>query len=97
MSQATISRRRPCRQCGGRYFVGTFSIMSVLLALIAALGGIAKAVIGSGLFTVIDSGRIPALYSVVSHASWAIGGIVIAAIVLAIGHGYRCIACDTQQ
>jgi hypothetical protein len=96
MSHATVSRRRPCRHCGGRYFVGTISAVSAFVAFAFALGGIAIAVARSGVIKAVSSGIAPS-GNVLQDAVWAIGGIVIAAVVVMIGHGYRCISCDAQQ
>ena len=97
MTQAAISRRRPCRRCGGRYFAATVSVWAVIVALIAAGGGIWRAVVGSGVLAAVQGGVPPAGDSIGQGAVWAIGGIVVAGIVLLIGRGYRCIGCDTQQ
>jgi hypothetical protein len=97
MAQAAISRRRPCRKCGGRYFANTVSVWAVLVALVAAGGGIWRAVVGSGMLAAVQSGGVPGDDSVGQGAVWAIGGILVAGIVLLIGRGYRCIGCDTQQ
>lgn len=96
MAQATVSRRRPCRNCGGRYFVGTTSIFAAIIAIAIALAGIVKAVASSGMLAA-SNGAIPEPTSIVGAGVWAIGGIVVAGIVAFIGHGYRCIGCDTQQ
>jgi len=96
MAQATVSRRRPCRNCGGRYFVGTISGFWAVAALAVALGGIAKAVVGSGVLAAVDGG-VPHPSHVLEAGVWAVGGIVVAGILAFIGHGYRCIGCDRPQ
>jgi hypothetical protein len=97
MAQAAISRRHPCRKCGARYFATTVSVWAVLVALVAAGGGIWRAVVGSGVLAAVQSGGVPGGDSVGQGAVWAIGGTLIAGIALLIGRGYRCISCDTQQ
>jgi hypothetical protein len=97
MTQAAVSRRRPCRQCGGRYFVSTISIGPAILAILVALGGIAKAVTGSGFLEAVNNGVVPSPESFVQNAGWALGGIVLAGVVAFIGHGHRCIGCDTRR
>lgn len=96
MAQATISRRRPCTQCGGRYFVRTISVVAALIAIAIALGGFAKAVMSSGVLSA-ETGHMPDFSNIFEAGAWAIGGVVIAGIVASIGRGYRCIACDSQQ
>ncbi len=49
MAQATVSRRRPCRNCGGRYFVTTVSAFCAGVAILVAVTGLAKAILGTGL------------------------------------------------
>jgi hypothetical protein len=96
MSQATVSRRRPCRSCGGRYFVGTISVFAAIAAIAIALAGVVKAVVSSGMLSA-SNGSIPEPTSLLGAGVWAVGGIVVAGIVAFIGHGHRCIGCDTQQ
>lgn len=96
MAQATVSRRRPCAACGGRYFVGTISVFWAVLAIAVALGGIAKAVVGSGVLAAVHGG-VPHPTHVFEAGVWAVGGIVVAGILAFIGHGYRCIGCDRPQ
>ena len=96
MTQATVSRRRPCRNCGGRYFVGTTSVFAAIIAIAIAVAGIAKAVASSGMLTA-SNGAIPEPTSIAGAGAWAVGGIVVAGIVAFIGHGHRCIGCDTPQ
>lgn len=96
MAQATISRRRPCPHCGGRYFVRTISIFAALIAIAIALGGFAKAVLSSGVLSA-SNGNILDGSGIFEAGAWAIGGIVVASVVASIGRGYRCIACDSQQ
>lgn len=96
MAQATVSRRRPCSKCGGRYFVRTISVFAALIAIAVALGGFAKAVMTSGVLSV-SNGDMPDISNIYGAGAWAIGGIVVAGIVASFGRGYRCIACDSQQ
>lgn len=91
MTQTSISRRRPCRSCGGRYFAGTMSVWAALVAVAAIVGGIAMTVGGFG------GGSDPDPSEFLGNAAWLAGGFVIAMIVLIVGHGHRCIQCDTQQ
>lgn len=93
MTQTSISRRRPCRSCGGRYFAGTMSVWAALIAVAAAIGGIAMTM-GGGVF---GSGSGPDPAEFLGNAAWLVGGFVIAMIVLIVGHGHRCIQCDAQQ
>jgi hypothetical protein len=97
MTQATVSRRRPCRACGGRYFVTTMSVFAALLAIAVALAGMAKAILGSGILDAVAGGAIPDPGSLVADGVWAVGGIVLAGIISFAGRGHRCIRCDTQQ
>lgn len=97
MAQATVFRRRPCRQCGGRYFVGTMGVFAALIAFAAFLGGIALTVVNSGLINGLTNPAGPDVDTVFQHAHWAIGGLVVAMIAAIVGHGYRCINCDTPQ
>jgi hypothetical protein len=96
MAQATVSRKRPCGNCGGRYFVGTISVFWAVIAIAVALGGIAKAVVSSGVLAAVNGG-IPHPTNVLEAGVWAVGGIVVAGIVAFIGHGYRCIGCDSPR
>jgi hypothetical protein len=97
MARATVSRRRACRQCGGRYFVSTVTFLPAVIALVLAGGGVAKAVFGSGFVDVVASGFAPAPESFPQNAGWGLGAIVLAGVVLLIAHGYRCIGCDTRR
>jgi len=97
MAQATVSRRRPCRKCGGRYFVGTVTFLPSVIALVLAIGGVAEAVFGSGFVDAVAQGLVPAPDSVLRNAEWGLGAIILAGVVLLVGHGYRCIGCDTRQ
>jgi len=97
MAHATVSRRRPCRQCGGRYFVSTVTFLPTVIALVLAVGGVAKAVFGSGFVDAVARGVVPASEGVLQNAQWGLGAIVLAGVVLLVGHGYRCIGCDTRQ
>ncbi|MBE1494863.1 hypothetical protein H4696_001963 [Amycolatopsis lexingtonensis] len=96
MAQATVSRRRPCGNCGGRYFVGTISVFWAVVAFAAGLGGIAKALADSGLLAAANGG-IPQPAHLVTAGVWAVGGLVVAGIAAFIGHGYRCIGCDSPR
>lgn len=96
MAQATVSRRRPCIRCGGRYFVRTISVFAAVIAIAVALGGFAKAVMSSGVLTAA-SGGMPEFSNMFEAGAWAVGGVVVAGVVASIGSGYRCIACDSQQ
>ncbi|MEU4518766.1 hypothetical protein AB0F52_08600 [Amycolatopsis sp. NPDC024027] len=96
MAQATVFRKRPCRNCGGRYFVATISAFWAVLAIAIALGGIAKAVAGSGVLAAAHGG-IPHPTNIVGAGFWAVGGVVVAGLVALIGRGYRCIGCDSQR
>jgi hypothetical protein len=95
MAQATVSRRRPCRSCGGRYFVTTVSVFAAVLAFAAAVGGIVKA--GSGIVTAVARGSIPEPAVLFQHGAWAVGGILLAGVIVLVGRGHRCIRCDVQQ
>ncbi|MET8996003.1 hypothetical protein [Amycolatopsis sp. NPDC004169] len=97
MAQSTVSRRRPCRSCGGRYFVTTVSVFAAVLAFAAALGGIAKAVAGSGIVAAIARGSIPEPAALLQGGAWAVGGIVLAGVIVLFGRSHRCIKCDAQQ
>jgi hypothetical protein len=97
MTQATVSRRRPCRNCGGRYFITTVSVFAAVLAIAAALGGIAKAVLGSGIIEAATGGAIPEPAGLLQDGAWAVAGIVVAGVIVLIGRGRRCIKCDAQQ
>lgn len=96
MTQTTVSRRRPCGNCGGRYFVRTISVIAALVALAVALGGIAEAVLSSGVLTASNA-HVPDPSVLVQAGAWAMGGFIVAGIVATVGRGYRCIACDAQQ
>ncbi|TDP94812.1 hypothetical protein [Labedaea rhizosphaerae] len=96
MAQTTVSRRRPCTTCGGRYFVRTISVVAALIATAVALGGIAKAVVSSGVLTASNA-HIPDQSQLVLAGAWAIGGILVAGIIATVASGHRCIACDTKQ
>ncbi|MFI5587320.1 hypothetical protein ACIA5G_19890 [Amycolatopsis sp. NPDC051758] len=97
MAQATVSRRRPCRSCGGRYFVTTVPIFAAVLAFAAALGGIVTAVAGSGIVAAVAGGSIPEPAALLQDGAWAVGGIVLAGVIVLIGRGHRCIKCDVRQ
>lgn len=97
MAQAVVSRRRPCRRCGGRYYVSTVSLGAAVLAVLIALAGIAKALAGSGFLAAVDTVAVPSPESLLGNAGWALGGIVVAGVVALFGRGHRCIGCDTQQ
>lgn len=97
MAQARVHRRRPCTKCGGRYFAGTMGIIPTLVAIAAALGGFAVAILSTSALWSAKSGDVPQSGNAMSGAVWAIGGIVVAGIVAAVSHGYRCIQCDTKQ
>ncbi|MEU0532242.1 hypothetical protein [Amycolatopsis tolypomycina] len=96
MAQATVSRKRPCRNCGGRYFAATISVSWALLAIAIALGGIAKAVTVSGV-PAAAHGDIPDPAVIVAAGCWAVGGVVVAGLVTLVGRRYRCIACDSRR
>jgi hypothetical protein len=96
MAQATVTRRRPCTNCGGRYFVRTISAIAALVAVAVALGGFAEAVMSSGMLTASNA-HIPDPSNLAVAGAWALGGIVVAGIVAAAGSGRRCIACDARQ
>ena len=96
MAQATVSRRRPCTNCGGRYFVRTISVFGALIATAIALGGIAKAVMSSGVIGVSNS-NMPDASNIFEAGAWAVGGIFIAGIIAVVASGHRCIRCDAHQ
>jgi hypothetical protein len=104
MAQATITRRRPCRHCGGRYFVSTVNVVAAILATAVGLGGFAMAVLNSGALDAMNSTMDPANAKTfatsgldVSAGWWAVAGMIAAIVVAWLGHGYRCIKCDTRQ
>lgn len=96
MAQATVTRRRPCTTCGGRYFVRTISVFAALIATAVALGGIAEAVLSSGMLTASNA-HIPEASQLIQAGAFAIGGIVVAGIIATVTSGHRCIACDAKQ
>jgi hypothetical protein len=89
MAGTDIKRRRPCDECGGRYFASTYTPVTVFIAMVAAVGGIAMTIIRTGVFT----GVTPQLDLAFGDFAWAIGGVAIAIAAGAIGHRYRCIRC----
>jgi hypothetical protein len=93
MSNTTVARRKPCRQCGGRYYAHAQTTTSVVIAVVAALGGVAIAASGSGLL----SNETPDLAGLVKFVPVVVGGFVVALVVSIIGHHYRCLRCDTRQ
>lgn len=97
MTQTSISRRRPCRRCGGRYFAGTMSVWATLVAVVAMLGGIAMTVGGGSLAGLFggDDGADASAFT--DNVAWLAAGFVVAAIAAVVGHGNRCIQCDSQQ
>jgi transcriptional regulator NrdR family protein len=102
MAQATVSRRRPCRQCGGRYFVSTVNIAAAIVATAAVLGGFAMAFLNSGVLNVMNGRAMdPASADTsgldISAGLWAVAGMIVAVVVAWLGHGYRCIKCDAHQ
>jgi hypothetical protein len=96
MAQATVTRRRPCTNCGGRYFVRTISVIAALVAVAVALGGFAEAIMSSGMLTAANA-HIPDPSNLVMAGAWALGGLIGAGIVATVGSGHRCIACDAKQ
>jgi hypothetical protein len=67
-----------------------------------ALGGFAKAVLSSGLIPAgtIDLANVERIAERgldPSGFSWAVIGMLGAAVVAWLGSGYRCINCDTQK
>ena len=96
MAQATVSRRRPCTTCGGRYFVRTVPVLAALIAAAVAFGGIAKAVVASGVLT-SSNAHLPDPSNLVVAGAWAFGGVIAAALIAGVASGHRCIACDTKQ
>lgn len=97
MSNASVVRRKPCRNCGGRYYASTMGVIPALIATAAFLGGIAMTVIGSGFLPSLQSGNVPDVEGIFSHLGWAIGGVVVAGIIAGIGHQYRCVGCDRPR
>jgi hypothetical protein len=93
MANTTVARRKPCRQCGGRYYAHAQTVSSVVIALVAVLGGLAIAVNGSGVL----SGGSPDIEGVFQFVPVVVGGFVVAIIASIIGHHYRCLGCDTRQ
>lgn len=93
MANTTVARRKPCRQCGGRYYAHAQTVSSVVISIVAAIGGIAIAVNGSGVL----GGETPDLAGMVKFVPVVVGGFVVALVASIIGHHYRCLGCDTRQ
>src|SRR5438045_9694058 len=98
MAQATITRRRPCRHCGGRYFVSTVNVVAAILATAVGLGGFAMAVLNSGVLDAMNSTMDPANAKTfatsgldISDGRWAVNDMIATYVVTRQGQGYRCI------
>lgn len=74
----------------------TISVIAALVAFAVALGGIAKAVVSSGMLTASNA-HIPEPSNLVLAGAWAVGGIIVAGIIATVTSGHRCIACDAKQ
>ncbi|GIE29689.1 hypothetical protein Ait01nite_027340 [Actinoplanes italicus] len=102
MAQSNVSRRSPCRRCGGRYYVSTTHLAAALLATASGLGGLAKSVLTSGALELIRNdpaatGTVVPDSLDVSALAWAGLGMLAAIGVARLGGGYRCIICDTPR
>lgn len=53
-----------------------------------------KAVAGSGIVAAVAGGSIPEPAVILQDGAWAVGGIVLAGVIVLVG---RCIKCDVQQ
>jgi hypothetical protein len=89
----TVSKLRPCTTCGGRQFAAKNSIISLVVAVAVAAGGIAEAILGSA----AANGAVPDPTNFLQVGAWAFGGIIAGGVVATIGHGYRCVGCGTRQ
>ncbi|GAA5152620.1 hypothetical protein GCM10023321_21650 [Pseudonocardia eucalypti] len=97
MAQTSVTRKRPCRQCGGRYYAGHVNPVAALVAVLAFLGGVGMTVMQSGFLRVLSHGGTPPVDRIFTNIHWAVAGVVVAIVVAMVGHRYRCINCDTPR